>query len=98
MPGSSWRQELDLPHSLEALVAILLGLEEPLGAGGGGEADLRAGKTGPPSPPPPPSVSLEFQERVWAGTGGSLHSTRDRNGRGVGEERRQRKHRRGGTK
>lgn len=45
----------------------------------------------------PPPLSLEFQERVWGGTGGSLHSTGDGNGRRVGEERRQRKHMGEGT-
>lgn len=38
-----------------------------------GKAGLRAGKTGLPKPPPP--TSLELEERVSAGTGGSLHST-----------------------
>lgn len=57
-----------------------------------GQAGLRAGKTGLPAPPP---TILEFEERVSAGTGGSLHSTRGGNGRGVPEERRQGKHRMG---
>lgn len=75
---------------MEALVAILLGLEEPLGAGVGGR--LVSGLEKLVLLHHPPSTSLEFQERVWAGTGGSPHSTRDRNGRGGGEERRQGKH------
>lgn len=57
-----------------------------------GQAGLRAGKTGLPAPPPSTATILDFEEeRVSAGTGGSLHSTQDGNGRGVPEERRQEK-------
>lgn len=88
LPPTSQRQKPDLPHSGEAQVAILLGLEEPPGAG------WSQGWKNWSSYPPP--TILEFEERVSAGTGGSLHSTWDETGRGVPEERRQGKHRMGG--
>lgn len=86
LPLSQW-QEPDPPHSGEARVAILLGLEEPPGAGWS-----QGWKNWSSCPPPSTATILDFEEeRVSAGTGGSLHSTQDGNGRGVPEERRQEK-------
>lgn len=59
MPWLSWQREPDLPHSLEALVAILLGLEKPPGAGWS-----QGWKNWSP-PPLKPGVPREGVGRNW---------------------------------
>lgn len=85
-----WQREPDLPHSLEALVAILLGLEKPPGSrlvSGLEKLVLLL-----PVPLPPHPISLEFQGRVWE----ELEVPYIPQGMGLGGERggeRQKQHR-----